>query len=263
MKTMTILDEIVAAKRPELEAAKRTTPLDALREGVTRRTRPRDFAAALRQPGVGLIAEAKKASPSKGLLCPDFDPVGLARTYEQAGAAAISVLTETKYFMGSLDYLTAVKNAVRVPVLRKDFMFDPYQVYEAAAAGADALLLIAAILDDTQLQELHGLATELGLGCLVEVHNETEMARATKAGAAIIGINNRDLATFEVDLGVTGRLAASAPAGAVIVSESGIRTRDDILRMKESGADAVLIGETLVTSGDVPGTIRKLFHDEG
>ncbi len=262
MKTMTILDEIVAAKRRELETAQREMPLATLKLRVAELPEARLFNKALRGPGVSLIAEVKKASPSKGLLCPDFDPTALARTYEKAGAAAVSVLTEKDHFQGSLDYLTAVKEAVRIPVLRKDFIFDPYQVYEAAAAGADALLLIVAILSDEQLKELLDLSTGLGLACLVEVHDEAEMARAAKAGADIIGINNRDLATFKVDMGVTKRLASLAPVGTVIVSESGIRTRDDILRLKEHGADAVLIGETLITSGDIPDTIRRLFHDE-
>ncbi len=262
MKTMTILDEIVAAKRRELAAVKRETPLAALKLRVAGREAARDFAGALRRPGVGLIAEVKKASPSRGLLCPDFDPVRLAKTYEKAGAAAISVLTEQDYFQGSLDYLTAVKEAVRIPVLRKDFIFDPYQVYEAAAAGADALLLIAAILNDGQLRELHELATGLGLACLVEVHNEPELERAAAAGAGLIGINNRNLRTFEVDLGVTGKLAPLAPPGAAVVSESGIRTKTDLLRLEAYGVDAVLIGEALVTSGDSTKTIRGLFHDE-
>jgi indole-3-glycerol phosphate synthase len=262
MKTATILDTIVAAKRRELGERKEAVPLKVLKRRVAEREAARDFAGALKQPGTGLIAEAKKASPSKGLLCPDFDAVRLARTYERAGAAAVSVLTEAEHFLGSLDYLTAVKETVSIPVLRKDFIFDPYQVYESAAAGADVLLLIAAMLTAAQLKRLHGLTADIGLASLVEVHNEAEMKRAIEAGAGIIGINNRDLRTFEVDLGVTEKLAPLAPPEAVIVSESGVRTREDIRRLADAGIDAVLVGETLITCQDIPGTIRELLHDE-
>ena len=260
MKTNTILDQIVAAKRRELGERKEAVPLKLLKRQVAERPAARDFAGALKKPGIGLIAEAKKASPSKGLLCPDFDAVRLARTYEKSGAAAISVLTEAEYFLGSLDYLTDVKEAVSVPVLRKDFIFDPYQVYEAAAIGADALLLIVAMLTDAQLKRLLTLTTDIGLAALVEVHDEKELERAKGAGASIIGINNRDLRTFEVDLGVTEKLAPLAQPQAVIVSESGIKTRDDIKRLAGYGVDAVLIGETLVTCDDVPGIIQELFR---
>lgn len=259
MRTNTILDQIVAYKRRELGERKESMPLRLLKRQVAERPAARDFAAALRKPGIGLIAEAKKASPSRGLLCPDFDAVRLATTYEKSGAAAVSVLTEAEYFLGSLDYLTDVKEAVSVPILRKDFIFDPYQVYESAAIGADALLLIVAMLTGAQLKKLHGLTTGLGLQALVEVHDEKEMERAAVAGASMIGINNRDLKTFEVDLGVTEKLAPLAPPEAVVVSESGIKTREDIKRLEAYGADAVLIGETLVTCDDIPGTIRELF----
>ncbi len=246
-----LLDEIMAWKREEVAKAKRQRPLAELRALATTVPRPLDFTEALRQPGVRLIAEIKRASPSKGLLCHDFDPEALARTYVQNGAAAISVLTDARFFQGKLEYLTRVKETVtrlqaRVPVLRKDFIFDPYQVWEARVAGADALLLIVAVLGDRALRELLAETRNLGMEALVEVHNEQELARALAAGARIIGINNRDLRTFQVDLDVTERLRPLIPSDILVVGESGIRSAEDVKRLAAVGVDAILVGESLV-----------------
>ncbi len=262
-----ILDEIVASKRIELAAAKAKRLLADLEARIASRPAPLDFTAALRRDRVAVIAEVKKASPSRGLLCPDFDPVRLAQCYAAGGAAAISVLTEVDHFQGSLSYLAEIKAAAGLeatPLLRKDFLFDPYQVYEARAFGADAILLIVAILDDDTLTELSALAGRLGMQCLVEVHDETELERAAPVsapgadGAGIIGINNRDLRTFEVDIATTERLATLIPEGHTIVSESGIRTRADIDRLGKCGVSAVLVGETLVTAEDTAARLKEL-----
>ncbi|OGO45390.1 MAG: indole-3-glycerol phosphate synthase, partial [Chloroflexi bacterium RBG_16_60_22] len=218
-----------------------------------------DFAAALRGDKVRLIAEVKKASPTRGLLCPDFDPVALAKTYARHGAAAVSVLTEVNYFQGSLEHLAAVKEAVDIPVLRKDFIFDEYQVYESAAYGADALLLIAAVLDPPETARLLALSRSLGLRCLVEVHNEDELMMALLAGAGIIGINNRNLRTFRVDTNTTRRLRLLVPRENIVVSESGIRNAADMKKMKECKVNAVLVGEALVTAPDIPAKIKELM----
>jgi indole-3-glycerol phosphate synthase len=255
----TILDRIVADKKQALERSKQITPLSTLMERIARQPEPLDFAGALRGKGVRLIAEVKKASPSRGLLRPDFDPVALARTYAASGAAAISVLTEEKHFQGSLEHLAAVRQAVKIPLLRKDFIFDEYQVHESAAYGADALLLIAAILDEAQLRKLLALSRSLGLACLVEAHNEAELMTALLAGAGIIGINNRDLTTFKVNTDVTRRLRLLVPTENIVVSESGIRSRQDIKKMRECKVDAVLVGEALVTAADIPATIKELL----
>ena len=254
-----ILDEIVAYKRGELAQRKAELPLADVMARARQEPPPRDFEGALRAPGISLIAEVKKASPSKGLLCPDFDPVRIATAYRDGGAAAISVLTDEHFFQGSLTHLTTVREHVELPVLRKDFLFDPYQVYEARAAGADAALLIVGILDDGLLRELHDLVGELGLAALVEVHDEGELERALGAGARIIGINNRDLRTFQVDLGTTGRLRALVPDDCVVVAESGIHTRSHVEQLREWRVDAMLVGESLVTSGDIVGKARELL----
>ncbi len=254
-----ILDDIVAAKRQELALQKESVPLDALQRQAAEQPRPLNLSGALMGGGIRLIAEVKKASPSRGLLCPDFDPVRLAGTYAANGAAAISVLTDPR-FQGELDHLTVVKASGasgRAPVLRKDFLFDPYQVYEARAAGADALLLIAAILSSTQLQDLLTLSQELWMQCLVEVHNEDELQMALESGAEIIGINNRDLRTFTTDLAVTERLAPLVPRGKVIVSESGISSLEHLQRLRPTRVNAVLIGEALVTAPDVGEKVRE------
>jgi indole-3-glycerol phosphate synthase len=255
-----ILDEIVDAKTKELVQQKQAVSLDDLKKAIANQPKALGLGAALGAGGVQLIAEVKKASPSRGLLRPNFDPVELADTYSSNGAAAISVLTDPR-FQGELDHIVQIKNAGAsrtAPVLRKDFIFDPYQVYEARAAGADAILLIVAILSPSQIKEYLEIASELGMDCLVEVHDEEEMQIATDAGAAIIGINNRDLRTFNTDLAVTERLAPLAPTGKVIVSESGIHQPDHLTRLAECGVDAVLVGEALVTSSDVAGKVREL-----
>jgi indole-3-glycerol phosphate synthase len=212
--------------------------------------------AALRRTTVALIAEVKHASPSRGVLIEPFDPVDLATTYARHGAAAISVLTDEVFFGGALEHLSAVRNAVGLPVLRKDFVIEPYQVYEGRAAGADAILLIAAVLDDAQMAELHGLASALGMAALVEVHNEAELERALRVEPKVLGVNNRDLRTFTVDTGLMARLAKLIPSGVVAVAESGMKTAEDVRWMGEAGADAVLIGEGLVAAPDIAAQVR-------
>ena len=255
-----ILDKIVAAKREELADAQRAAPLAAVQQAVAEQPPPMSLSTALSGDGIRLIAEVKKASPSRGLLSPDFDPVRLAGAYVANGAAAVSCLTDPR-FQGELAHLSAIKQAGasgRAPVLRKDFLFDPYQVYEARAAGADGILLIVAILNPALLKELLETAQSLSMQCLVEVHDENELETAVEAGAEIIGINNRDLHTFTTDLAVTQRLAPQVPPGRVLVSESGIFTRDDLDRLKGIGVNAVLVGEAIVTAPDVGAKVREL-----
>ncbi|MFC1949065.1 indole-3-glycerol phosphate synthase TrpC [Chloroflexota bacterium] len=257
-----ILDDIVADNRQELEARKSSLPLDKLLKLATEQLPPLDFAAALHGDGIKLIAEVKKASPSRGVIRADFNPVEIARTYAANGASAISVLTESIYFQGSPDYLRDIKAALRVkgpPLLRKDFIHDPYQIYEARAYGADALLLIVAMLTAEKLKELLGLSHELKMGCLVEVHSEAELEIALNSGARIIGINNRDLKTFDVDIATTQRLRPFIPADRIVVSESGIKDRNDMEKMKEWGVDAVLIGESLMASDDIAARMREFL----
>ena len=255
-----ILDEIVAAKTQELAQQKLAVSLDDLKTSIAVQPKALSLAAALGAGGVQLIAEVKKASPSRGLLRPDFDPVELADIYSSNGAAAISVLTDPR-FQGELEHIVQIKRSGAsrtAPVLRKDFIFDPYQVYEARFAGADAILLIGAILSPSQIKEYLAIASELGMDCLVEVHNEQEMEIATDAGAEIIGINNRDLRTFKTDLGITERLAPLVPEGKIVVSESGIHQPAHLTQLAGCGVDAVLVGEALVTSNDVAGKVREL-----
>ncbi len=257
-----ILDQIVADNKQELGAKKRSLPLVELQKLALKQTPPLDFAAALRGDRIRLIAEVKKASPSKGVICPDFDPVAIACTYASNGASAISVLTEPRYFQGSLNYLKDIKNALgenRLPLLRKDFIFDPYQVYEARACGADGILLIVAILTPEKLAALLKLSHELGMGCLVEVHNEAELETAINSGAGAIGINNRDLSTFAVDITTTGHLRPLIPAGRIVVSESGIKDRNDMEKMRRWGVDAVLIGESLMSATDIGAKMKELL----
>lgn len=255
--TATVLDRILARKVEEVAARQAALPLPAMQRRAAAAAPPRDMLAALQKDTVALIAEVKRASPSKGLLTADFAPLQIATAYAQNGAAAISVLTDEDFFMGSLRYLEVVRGAVAVPVLRKDFIIDPYQVYESRAAGADALLLIAAALTDGQLAALAALTAELGMTALVEVHSESEMARALRLPARLIGINNRDLRTFEVDLETTARLARLAGDEAVLVAESGIRSAADVARMGRLGAHAVLVGESLVKAADMAGLVRQ------
>ena len=255
-----ILDKIVAAKREELAEAMRSAPLAEVEQAAAARPSPISLSNALRGDRIRLIAEVKKASPSRGLLSPDFDPVRLAGTYVANGAAAISCLTDPR-FQGELAHLSAIKESgasATAPVLRKDFLFDPYQVYEARAAGADGILLIVAILEPSQLQELLGIAGSLKMQCLVEVHDESELETAVEAGAEIIGINNRDLHTFTTDLAVSQRLAPLVPEGKVLVSESGIFTHADLELLSHSRVNAVLVGEALVTAPDIGAKVREL-----
>jgi indole-3-glycerol phosphate synthase len=257
---MSILDEIVRDKRGELAALKTATPRAALEARCAGLPAPRDFERAL-APVAGrarLIAEVKKASPSRGVLKADLDPVALAETYARHGVDAISVLTDAKYFRGSLDDLRAVRAAVDVPILRKDFTLDEYQLWEARAAGADAVLLIVAILAPAQVRDLAAAAKGLGLAALVEVHTEAELETALGAGARIIGINNRDLATFETKLETTLSLLPQIPPGPLVVSESGFFTGADVRRVVAAGAHAVLVGEGLVKAGDVGAKVREL-----
>jgi indole-3-glycerol phosphate synthase len=272
-----MLDEIMAWKREELPARQAAMPLTSLRALAATAPDPVDFTAALRRPGVGLIAEIKQASPSRGLLCRDFDPARLARTYAEGGAAAISVLTDSRFFQGQLEHLTTVKETLaerktdrpahpkasqattqitnlppsqstNLPILRKDFIYDPYQVIEARVAGADALLLIVAVLGDHDLKRLLDETRRHGMEALVEVHDEAEVERALAAGARVIGVNNRDLRTFAIDLQTTARLRPLIPSDRLLVAESGIHTPDDVRRLADMGVDGMLVGESLVAA---------------
>lgn len=251
-----ILDEIMTHHRENLPKVMAEVPFEDVRAMASVAPPARDFEAAVRAPGVSLIAECKRASPSRGLLIHNYDPVRLAKLYEKAGARAISVLTDARHFQGALAHLRDAREAVRVPVLRKDFMFHPYQLYEARVAGADAVLLIAAVLSDTEMRELLALTRKLGMVALVEVYSEEELARVLPLGPRIIGVNNRDLQTFEVDFENTARLRALIPAEIAVVGESGLKSPDDVRAMKAAGVDAVLVGEALVRSKDIGGATR-------
>jgi indole-3-glycerol phosphate synthase len=255
VKTDTILDKILARKVEDLRKVDSAFLAHATR--LAYEAPPaRDFAAALHGESVALIAEIKKASPSKGILIENFDPVALGTTYAQHGAAAISVLIDEPFFQGHVGYLRIVRATVSLPVLYKEFVIDPYQAYEARANNADAVLLIVMALEDKQLADLHALITELGMAALVEVHNEAELERALKIGAKLIGVNNRDLRTFREDLDTTARLAKLVPSDVTLVAESAIRSADDVWRMGELGAHAVLVGEGLVKSADIATAVR-------
>jgi indole-3-glycerol phosphate synthase len=266
---VTILEKIVAEKRREVAALPaRVLAAGDLRDAMLERDERRDFFAALRKPSTGpvaLIAEVKKASPSAGVICNDFDPVRIAKEYEAAGASCLSVLTDEKFFRGSLDYLRQIRAAVKLPLLRKDFIIDERQILEGIEWGADAILLIVAILDEARLQRFHSLAVEAGLAPLVEVHNESELDRALAIGAELIGVNNRDLKTFQVDLGTTERLAARLFPSRVkrhpplLVAESGIHTRADVERLAKCGAGAILVGESLMKDGNIAAKVRDLL----
>ncbi len=264
-RTDTILDRIVADKREELAAAQRRVPFAELKARLPQAPPLRPFSAALRGDSVRLIAEVKKASPSRGLLSEQFDPVALARAYAGADdvVAAVSVLTDEPHFQGSLEHLASIRDALPQgpPLLRKDFLFDHYQLYEARVHGADAVLLIAAILNSALLAQLIGLAKALDMDTLVEVHDELELERALMAGADLVGVNNRDLRTFEVDLATTERLRPHIPPEVTVVAESGILTRADIQRLQALDVHAVLIGEALITAPDPAAKIRELFPD--
>jgi len=255
-----MLDKIIAQKREEVEQRKKVATITYLQERIARQKPALDLALALKGDHIRLIAEVKKASPSRGMLSPNFNPIELAQTYAEGGAAAISVLTEANYFMGSIEHLAAIKEVVGLPLLRKDFIFDLYQAYESRAYGADALLLIVAILSQEQLKELISLSHSLGLRCLVEVHNEGEVERAVLSEAEIIGINNRDLDTFSIDINMTRRLRPLIPQERIVVSESGIKSKRDIEKLGKWGVDAVLVGEALVTAGDVRAKMQELLR---
>jgi indole-3-glycerol phosphate synthase len=255
----TILDRIVASKREEIAEARRKEPEASLENALAQLPPPRDFRAALEaDPGVQIIGEVKKASPSAGVLRADFDPVRIARLYEQHGAACISVLTDGPFFQGSLDDLRQVRQAVSVPLLRKDFILDRYQLLQARLAGADAVLLIAEILDDATLVSLQQEAAQLGMQTLVELYDRDNLPRVLASGATLIGINNRDLRSFVTRLEHTLEMAASLPAHVCLVSESGIRTFADIQRLRTGGVRAVLVGETLMRAEDPAQTLRAL-----
>jgi len=255
-----MLDKIIAQKREEVEQIKKVATITYLQERIARQKPPLDLAPALKGDHIRLIAEVKQASPSRGMLSPNLNPIELARSYAEGGAAAISVLTEANYFMGSIEHLAAIKEVAGLPLLRKDFIFDPYQVYESRAYGADALLLIVAILSQKQLNEFVSLSHSLGLRCLVEVHNKGEVERAVLSEAEIIGINNRDLNTFAVDITTTRSLRPLIPQERIVVSESGIKSKGDIEKLRKWGVDAVLVGEALVTTGDVLAKMKELLR---
>lgn len=269
-----ILDKIIADKRAEVEALHIDTPLEYLMTMALGAAPPRGFRAAISgkpdlsdasdrsaRSDIRLIAEVKKASPSKGLIRADFDPVAIARRYEETGASAISVLTDEKYFQGSLEYLKQISEVVRLPLLRKDFIIDHMQVYEARAAGADAVLLIVAALSIGRLHDLLELVRNLGMDALVEVHTESELCTALSIGADIVGINNRNLQTFETRLETTLELASMVPPDKVLVSESGINTRADVERLMEAGVDAILVGESLMREEDPGSKVNQLLGE--
>ncbi len=261
MTTGTILDKILDAKRAEVDRHKRELPFTELEARVKTSSFPLNLSGALWGDKVRLIAEVKKASPSKGLLAPSYDPAALAATYAANGAAAVSVLTEVDHFQGSLEHLAAVKAAVGpegVPALRKDFLFDPYQLYEARANGADAALLIVAALSTELLREMLAAAQGIWLQCLVEAHNEREVETALNCGAEIIGINNRDLKTFEVDTTLSARLRPLIPQGRMVVAESGISSKEDVELLKRAGVNGIVVGEALMTAPDVAAKVREL-----
>jgi indole-3-glycerol phosphate synthase len=263
------LDRILESKRREVAERKQRVPVESLRETINTLGRPRNFFHAVTGAGrfkVNLIAEVKKASPSAGVIRPDFEPVQIAEAYAKAGAKALSVLTDEPFFQGKLEFIHAIRDKVKLPVLRKDFIIDPYQVYESRAAGADAVLLIAECLETSQLIDLQILATELNLTCLIEVHDLDNLMRVRDhiigfphRSYSLLGINNRDLRTFKTDLGTTLRMAELVEDRGVLVSESGINTREDVKKIAEAGVRAVLIGESLMRSKDIVGQVREMF----
>ena len=258
-----MLDDILAHKKIELAAAKKALPLSQLESLVKQSSAPRAFASALTcstRGNIRIIAEVKKASPSQGIIRQEFDPVAIARDYERNGAVAVSVLTEKHFFLGDLAYLEAIKKSISLPLLRKDFILDPYQIYEARAFGADAVLLIVALLDPILLRELLELAHTLSLDALIEVHTQDELAVALNAGAVLIGINNRDLKTFRIDVATTITLCQGIPEGKIVVSESGIDSKQTLQNLLEAGVDAFLIGEALMRA-PVPGKKLREFID--
>lgn len=261
--TPDILKKILDHKLGEVSSSKIAMPSAELRAKVADLPPPRGFRAALQRTsdakGTAIIAEVKKGSPSKGVIRADFDPLNIAAIYAENGAACLSILTDAHFFMGELAYIPAIRKVVDIPLLRKDFIFDPYQVYEARSAGADAILLIAAMLDPPLLRDLVALAGELALDVLLEVHDEGELEKALEVECAMIGINNRDLRTFDTNLSTTERLAARIPSDRLIVAESGINSRADLLRLADAGAKAFLIGESLMREADIGAKLRVLL----
>ena len=259
-----ILDDIVDYKKKELVRQKALVSLSSLEKRAKDADEPRGFAQSLaKAPKMALIAEIKKASPSAGMIRQDFDPIQIAKAYAAGGASAISVLTDERFFQGSLSRLEKVRQAVQIPVLRKDFIIDPLQIYEARAVGADAVLLIVAILNDSQLQAYLDLCTALKMDALVEVHTKEELDRALAVGAQMIGINNRDLKTFSVHLETTERLIANIPKGILCVSESGIKGHDDMRRLAKAGVHAVLVGTSLMKANNMDEKIKELLQGQG
>ncbi len=257
---MSVLSEILADKRAELDRARRAVPLGALERELESAPRPRDFAGAIAGAAApALIAEVKQASPSRGVLRYDFDPVALARAYDLNGAHCVSVLTETMHFQGHLDHLRAVRKAISLPVMRKDFLFDEYQIVESRAAGADAVLLIVAALPAQDLRHLLAVSHALGMAAFVEVHNAEELDEAVAAQARLIGINNRDLHVFRTDINTSLKLAPLVPRDRLIISESGIRSRADMLKLAAAGVHGALVGETLMRAADVGAKVRELL----
>ncbi len=255
-----ILDQIVAATRVRVEELKKTTDVKSLEKRLVEAMAPRPFAAALKHPNrLGLIAEIKKASPSKGVIAPDFDPVKQAQLYREGGADCLSVLTEPQWFQGELEHMSAARAISSRPTLRKDFIVDEIQITEARLAGADCVLLIVSVLKDWEIRQLKAAAKRLGMDALCEVHDENDAKRALFNGCTFIGINNRDLQTFYVDLATTERLRPLFPATCTVISESGISTQSDARRMREAGADALLVGETLMRSGDPKTAISEIL----
>jgi indole-3-glycerol phosphate synthase len=254
-----ILEEIAVYKREFIASRKREHSLVDMKLRAADCSQPADFSAALRQDGISLIAEIKKASPSKGVIRADFDPERIAATYAENGAHCLSVLTDEAYFQGSDAYLQTARKTSGLPALRKDFTLDEYQIYEARALGADAVLLIVALMDGSQLDDFIGRAAELELAALVEVHDGEELARADEAGAQLIGVNNRDLKTFNTSLDTTFELLESMPEGAIVVSESGINHREDVERLAKAGVDAILVGKALMRERDIGAKLRELL----
>lgn len=261
-KAADILGRIVAARRRAVAEAKRTTPAAKLEERAAAAPPVRDLARVLQRDGINVIAELKKASPSRGVLRAAYNPAALAPGLEQAGAAALSVLTEPEFFRGGLEDLQVARTVTSLPVLRKDFLFDPYQLYEARAGGADAVLLIVAILSPAELRQLLTLGRQLGMAALVEVHTAEELERALAAGAEIVGVNNRDLKTFEVSLETSVRLVEAIPEKCVAVSESGLSSREDLQHLRAAGFDAFLIGEHLMQAPEAAHALRQLLTEE-
>jgi indole-3-glycerol phosphate synthase len=258
-----ILDDIIANKKMELAETKRRAPFPDIKSKASGAEPTRGFGKALSgTDDIRLIAEVKKSSPSKGVIREDFDPATIARSYEESGASCLSVLTEKKFFQGELEYLGRIRKVVNLPLLRKDFIIDEYQIHEARAAGADAILLIAACLEQQQIQDYLGTAQGLGLDVLVESHTYKELEKSLYAGAMLLGINNRDLATFSVSLQTTLDLVKDIPDDRTVVSESGIKTREEVIRLRQAGVDAILVGESLMREKDIGKKVKELLGKE-